>query len=218
MDVVLLLIAFAATVGLLVYSQRLVKRIKEMEALNQKTGVLMKNTGAVTPQSPISETPSQGLSAESVFLSFSQQTMDPAQADRHEVVVTKHLAQILRQGASDAERGVSQVPGQATKVATLRGVVDSWLPAPVVAEVYALGQDSIGSAAQLIQARARLMTKCVALWQGWGRKFTPSLLDTVALPIPEQAALSAPGEEPAATVPPAIEDATAQSPVSETPR
>ncbi|NBS12277.1 MAG: hypothetical protein EBS77_06350 [Gammaproteobacteria bacterium] len=217
MDVVLLLVAFAATLGLLVYSQRLVKRIKEMEALNQKTGVLMKKTGATIPQTPVAAASGQGPSAEATFLAFSQQTMEPAQADRHEVIVTKHLAQILRQGASDAERGETQVPAQATKVATLRGVVESWLPAPVVAEIYALGQESIGSSAQLIQARARLMTKCVALWQGWGRKFTPTLLDTVAIPLPDQATLMAPAEESPSGLS-APEDQSAQSPVSETPR
>lgn len=216
MDVVLLLVAFAATLGLLVYSQRLVKRIKEMEALNQKTGVLMKKTGATLPQTPVTAS-GQGPSAEATFLAFSQQIMEPAQADRHEVIVTKHLAQILRQGASDAERGETQVPAQATKVATLRGVVESWLPAPVVAEIYALGQESIGSSAQLIQARARLMTKCVALWQGWGRKFTPSLLDTLAIPLPDQATLTAPAEESPIGLS-APEDQSAQSPVSETPR
>ena len=49
MEVVLLLVAFAATAGLLVYSQRLVSRIKHMEALNQKTSVLLKTKPILTP-------------------------------------------------------------------------------------------------------------------------------------------------------------------------
>lgn len=209
MEVVLLLVAFAATAGLLVYSQRLVRRIKHMEALNQKTGVLLKTKPTLPPVPK-----AQGPSPESIFLAFSGQTMDAIDADRHEIVVTKHLAQIVRQGHADAERGDHQPPAQASKVATLRGVVDSWLPADLVAEMYALGQASRGSATQLIQARAKLMTKLVSVWQSWGRQFTPHVLESIAIPIPTQAALAPPEEDrlPALS---SSEEMPAEGPASE---
>lgn len=212
MEVVLLLVAFAATAGLLVYSQRLVSRIKHMEALNQKTGVLLK----IKPiPSPV--TTSHRPSAESLFYAFSGQTMDAVSADRHEIVVTKHLAQIVRQGHADAERNEQHPPAQASQVATLRGVVDSWLPADLVADIYALGQASHGSPTQLIQARAKLMTKLVSVWQSWGRHFTPHVLESIAMPIPTQAALTAPEDESVSALP-LSEEMPLESPPSENPR
>lgn len=193
MEWILLLVAFAATAGLLVYSQRLVHRIREMEALNRRTGVL-NQTAPPTVMAP-SPAVVQGDDAQAQFQKFSSQAMDAAMAERYEVIVTKHLAQLVRLGHDDADRGLVQPPSQLTQVATLRGVVSSWLPADLVADVYAIGRETHGSTAQMIQARSRLMTKLVSVWQVWGRRFTPTLLETIAIPLPEQAALSAPEAE-----------------------
>lgn len=85
---------------------------------------------------------------------------------RYRLILGEHIGFIFNEGVADQRRGLDTVPPSTRTVRTPKTQVESWLPAPAVAEIYRCGQGyALNDPGQLPALRQRLDQVCAELHQ-----------------------------------------------------
>lgn len=148
MTTILLLAVLFGSVVAIILMVYLIDRVKRLESLS-----IQANSASADVQAAPNDNGFLGLSGKALWDAMSGQLPEGFQEgdllalkSRFEFVLQNHIETLFKLGKKDGTAGKSpETPNNPIEISTLRGSIDSWIPAQHVSVLYRAGHESVAA-------------------------------------------------------------------------